>query len=66
MAKARVHDVEDDPKFPVKAVVGTVVAVGSWLVSSNVLDQPWSGIVTAVLTFLSVYVPTNPKVRKHG
>lgn len=65
MTKARVRDVKDDPKMPIKAVVGAVVAVAAWVVSSNITDNAFVvGVCTVIATFGGTYLAPNPKVRK--
>ena len=57
------NEVEDNPKFPVKAVSGAATAVVAWL-ATQPLDSPWQQIVTLLAIGLGVYLPKNPKRMK--
>ena len=56
-------EVEDDPRFPWKAVAAAIVPILTWLVTDQAFDLPSSvvAVLTIIIGFLGTYVTPNPK-----
>jgi hypothetical protein len=60
-----VTNVKDDPKFPVKPVTQGVVALLTWVVTSNIFDNDTvNGLISLAVGMLGGYIVKNPKVAK--
>ncbi len=55
--------VEDDPRFPWKAVAAAILPILTWAVTDQALDlpSPVVAVLTVVIGFLGTYTVKNPK-----